>query len=177
MTKFSIAFSAVLLAFATGAVAEEPVQKADSDHQLTKATYLITGLHCPPCTRTVESSLGKVEGIKSIKVDWKTKNARIEFDEAILPAQRVAQLIAATPHMMGGNLHYDGWLALNVEELRDDATGKPIKETLGKIEGVKTVALYPKHHSVGVQFAAKGDVTDRQLIDALTQAGYHAKNL
>src|SRR4029434_2321271 len=105
--------------------------------------------------------------IRSIKVDWKTKNARIDFDPSVLTAQEISRLIAKTPHMMGGNLHYGAWLAIKVEELKDDSTGKPIKETLEKIDGVKSVALYPKQHSVGIQFTSKGDVTDRHIIDVL----------
>jgi len=120
--------------------------------------------------------LNGVRGIKSVSVDWKSKNAHIDYDESVIPAQKVARLIADTPHMMGGNLHYGGWLALKVEELKDDASGKPIKEALTQIEGVKAVALYPKQHTVGVQFAARGELTDRELLDALTRTGYHAEN-
>ena len=43
----------------------------------TQATFLITGLHCPPCTRTVEASLKRTKGIKSVRVDWRTHNAKI----------------------------------------------------------------------------------------------------
>src|SRR5450631_2341961 len=74
---------------------------ADKDADVVKATYVVTGLHCPPCTKTVESSLRKMKGIHSINVDWTSKNAQIEFDESVLPAQKVARLIADTPHMMG----------------------------------------------------------------------------
>ena len=38
-----------------------------------------------------------------------------------------------------------------------------LKDVLSKVEGVKSVALYPKQHMVGVEFAAKGQVTDQQL--------------
>ena len=176
MTKLSFIVGSVL-AFAAAAVAEESGQKTIAENETTNATYLITGLHCPPCTRTVESSLRNVEGIRTIKVDWKSKNARIEFDEEVLPAQKVAQLITATPHMMGGNMHYEGWLALKVPDLKDDATAKQVKDVLSKVEGVKQVATYPKQRSVGIAFAAKGDLTSDQLIEALNNAGIKAENL
>src|SRR4051794_10457540 len=63
---------------------------------LKKATFTITGLHCPPCTRTVQSSLAKVPGVKSATVDWKTKSAKVEFDESKTSAQKLAQLVAGT---------------------------------------------------------------------------------
>lgn len=177
MTRLLFLAGAFLVGVGTNTTVAVELQQSAEREETTKATFLITGLHCPPCTRTVESSLSKVKGIHSIKVDWKTKNARLEFDESVISAQHVAKSIAETPHMMGGNLKYGGWLALKVDELKDATAGKAVKETLAKVEGVKAVAVYPKQKAVGVQFAGKGNVTDRQLIDALTEAGYHAKNL
>ena len=172
-----ISLFAVLVFVSTiGVSAEEPVNTKDSP-QLVKATYLITGLHCPPCTKTVESSLQHIKGIRSVKVDWKTKNAQIQFDESILPAQKIARLIANTPHMMGGKLHYDGWLELKVSEIEGDDSAKSVTDALQKIEGVKQVTAYPKQHLVAVQFDSKGQVTDSELISSLTNAGFHAANL
>ena len=167
----------IVLALGVTVLADQPSRNAEADRNLTKATFLITGLHCPPCTRTIESSLQGVKGIRSVKVNWKTTSAQVEFDEAALPAQEVAELIAKTPHMMGAKMHYGGWLAIKVEEIKDDATAKPVREALGKIEGIKQTVAYPKQHAIGIQFAAKGRVSDRQLIDALAKAGYHGANL
>jgi copper chaperone CopZ len=147
---------------------------ATNEEETTKATFLITGLHCPPCTRTVESSLSKREGIHSIKVDWKTKNARVVFDESVIPAQTVSKLIADTRHMMGGNMRYGGWLVLKVPSIKDDESAKPAKEALSKIEGVRKVLAYPKQHSIGIQFSNKGEIASHDLIAALKQAGIEA---
>lgn len=137
----------------------------------TKATYSITGLHCPPCTRTVETSLKKVKGVKSAKVDWNTKTAKVEFDESVLPAAKLAQLIASTPHMMGGGMHYSGWLSLKVPDLKDEASAGKVKSAIESQTGVKRVVAYPVQHAVNVEFAADGKVTTQQLIDAVKEAG------
>jgi copper chaperone CopZ len=137
----------------------------------TKATYSITGLHCPPCTRTVESSLKRVKGVKTAKVDWNTKTAKVEFDESVLPAAQVAQWIATTPHMMGGNMHYTGWLSMKVPELKDEASAAKVKSALESQKGVKRVVVYPVQHAVNIEFAADGKVTTQQLIDAVKEAG------
>ena len=50
--------------FVAGIVASVTVATAQDKAQPTQATYSITGLHCPPCTRTVESSLKKVKGVQ-----------------------------------------------------------------------------------------------------------------
>ena len=149
--------------------AEEPAKP-------TKATYLITGLHCPPCTSTVENSLRRVKGVKAVSVDWRTHNAKVEFDEKVLPAQALAQSIAGTPHMMGRDMQYGGWLALKVPSITDDASGEEAKEALSKIEGVKSVAVYPKQHSAAVLFTGKGSLSSQQLIEALAKEGIEASN-
>jgi copper chaperone CopZ len=166
-----------LLSFAVAAFAAEPAQKADDRPKTVNAAFVISGLHCPPCTTTIEESLQKVKGIRSIKVDWKTKKARIEFDEAELPAQSVAQLVADTPHVMGGEMHYGAWLLLKVPDVKDDATAKHTKAVVSKVDGVQRVIAYPAEHSIGVLFPSKGKMTSRQLIDALGKAGIKAEIL
>jgi Cu+-exporting ATPase len=154
--------------------ADEPA-KPDAPKTIS-ATYMITGLHCPMCNQTVEKSLSKAPGVQSIKVDFNTKLAKINFDESKIPAEKVGQLIAATPHMMGPSMHYDGWLALKAPELKDDAAAKIAKDVLGKVAGVKTVNAIPAQHLVEIQFAPEGKATSAQLIDALGQAGIKAEN-
>lgn len=166
-----LSMSVLLAAIATTVRADEP--KPES----TQATFLITGLHCPPCTKTVEGSLKRVKGVQSVSVDWRTKNAKIAFDESKLSAQSLAQLIHATPHMMGGGLQYDGWLALKVDGLQDPKAADDAKTSLAKVPGVAKVVVYPAQGSVGVQFDAKAKTTSSELIEALKVAGIAASNL
>ena len=161
----------IVSTFATGSVwaAGESAQNATSE------TYMITGLHCPACTKTIEASLSKTTGIQSIKVDWKTKDAKIAFDESKVSAQQVAQLIAATPHMMGPSMHYDGWLVLKTPDMKDDASAAKAKDALQKVAGVKSVNPFSDKHLVEIQFTADGNTNSQQLIDALSAAGLKAE--
>lgn len=140
----------------------------------TKATFSITGLHCPPCTRTVESSLSRVPGVKSARVDWVTKSAKLTFDESKVTVQGITSTIATTPHMMGGGMSYGSFLALSVPELKDDASAAKAKEALAKLNGVTRVSAFPQQHTMSVQLAAGKDVTTKQLIDVLEAAGMKA---
>ncbi|MBS1984952.1 MAG: heavy-metal-associated domain-containing protein [Bdellovibrionales bacterium] len=145
--------------------------------QTVKATFLITGLHCPPCSKTVEQSLKSIKGVKSAKVDWATKNAKVEFDERQIGAQQIASRIGSTAHMMGGNMRYGGWLALKVPDVGGEGNADKAKAVLSKVKGVSTVAVYVPQKSVGVAFAAEGNVTSVQLVDALKVAGLDASVL
>lgn len=166
---------ALILTAACSLHADEPRERA-ADPRPTHATFLITGLHCPPCTKTLERSLKTQPGIRTAQVDWKTKNARIEFDEAVVPAQRVSQLIGSTPHMMGARMQYGGWLALKVPMVTDEASAAPVKAALQKVTGVKSVAAYPGQNAVGIQFAPDGKVGSEDLLKALHDAGIEATN-
>src|SRR5438552_3765775 len=116
LLAFALALGAPL-AFASDATSAEPTQE----------TFVIQGLHCPPCTSTVERSLVGIKGVQSAKVDWRTKNAWITLDESVISAQQVAQTIAATPHMMGRGMHYAASLALKVPALKDNAAAAKVK--------------------------------------------------
>ena len=172
---------AVSLSSTWSALADEPAKPEakvpEAKAPPTQATFLITGLHCPPCTRTVEASLKRTKGIKSVTVDWRTHNAKIEFDESLLPAQSLSQLIAGTPHMMGGDMQYGGWLALKTAGVKDEKTAETAKAALQKVPGVVKVVVYPAQESVGILFDAKGKATSAQLVAALDEAGIKASNL
>ena len=174
-SSFIVAGAMLIVAsMSAGFARADDAAKADAK-KTTSATYVMTGLHCPPCTQVVEKSLSAAPGVKSIKVDWNTKNAKVEFDESKVPAQKVSELIAATPHMMGASMHYGSWLALKAPDLKDDAAGKKAKEVLSKVAGVKTVEAFPAQHVVEVQFVSQGKTTTADLIDALAGAGIKAE--
>ena len=151
-------------------------ESKQSDDEVVKATYMIGGLHCPPCTKTVEASLKKSKGIQSVKVDWKSKSARVTFDENIVPAQKVAELIATTPHMMGADMQYTGSLALSVPSVKDEKQAQLAEQSLSKVPGVSKITTYPKQGVVAVAFSERGKVTSDELIAALEEAGLEAKN-
>lgn len=142
----------------------------------TKAKLLITGLHCPPCTKTVQHSLSKVPGVKSISVNWSTKNAVVEIDENVLPVQILSQRVAATPHMMGRGMQYSGWLALQVPSVKDETAGKKVKEALAGVKGIKQVAVYPSQKAIGILFSDDGKATTKEVIEHLAKAEIEASN-
>lgn len=164
-------FASVVAVSSLGATvvsADQPTTDSSVRH-----TFLIQGLHCPPCVRTVETSLGKTKGVHEIKVDWSSKNAKITFDERLISAQQVAQAIAHTPHMMGRNMRYEASLALKVSGLKEDQA-EQVKTVLGRVPGVVASYVYLQQQAVGVRFQNAGKLTSTELITALNTAGFTA---
>jgi copper chaperone CopZ len=153
------------MAFSVSAYAQE------TKKELTKSLYMVTGLHCPPCSTTVEGSLKKLKGVQSIRVSFKDKSANIDFDESAISAQEVAKALSATPHMMGPRMQYGGALVLGVEGVKDKATAAKATAALSKVEGVANVNVFPDQEAVGIEFNGKGKTTSKQLLDALEKAG------
>lgn len=162
----------------TGIQAQETTTTSESKpaekKALVKGTFLITGLHCPPCTRTVEASLRSIKGVRTVKVDWNTRNAKVEFDESILSAQQLADSIGRTPHMMGANLHYGAWLALKVDGVKGEEVAKKTQKALEGVSQVARVSIYPKQEAVGIAFKPQGKVTTDELVQVLKEAGVTA---
>ena len=158
--------------------AASPVLRADEKAPpAVKASFQIAGLHCAPCTATVERSLKSLKGVKNIKVDWATKIAKVEFDEHDVVAQKVASRIASTAHMMGGNMHYAGTLSIQVPKLATGETADKAKKVLSELKGVSKVVLDLNAKTVSVAFSTDGDVSTVQLLGALKDAGIEASLL
>lgn len=178
-TLIAIVVHAGLVLASSRIYADAPPPPKDGESRRptsTKATYLLTGLHCPPCTRTVEASLKSIKGVKSASVDWNTKNAKIEFDESTISAQQLSASIARTPHMMGGNMQYGGWLALKVQGVKSEDVAKKAQKAIEKLKQVARVSVYPKQDALGIAFKGDGRVTTQELVQILKDEGLTATN-
>lgn len=47
---------------------------------MTTVTYLVPAISCGHCTRTIETELGDLQGIQSVKADQSSKKVEITFD-------------------------------------------------------------------------------------------------
>lgn len=44
-------------------------------------TIKITGMDCPSCASLIEISLGEIDGVKKVKVDYPSAQANVFFDD------------------------------------------------------------------------------------------------
>lgn len=50
------------------------------DQSLKKEVYLVEGMTCAGCERTVQRVIGNLEGVKSSKADLKSSTVSVEYD-------------------------------------------------------------------------------------------------
>ncbi len=67
----------------------------DPNATYAKAEFTIDGMTCAVgCAKTIESKLGKMEGVKSAKVDFDKKLAMVEYNEAKVTPNSLIETVA-----------------------------------------------------------------------------------
>ena len=46
---------------------------------MTTVTYNVPAMHCDHCTHTIETEVGELQGVQSVKADLNTKKVEITF--------------------------------------------------------------------------------------------------
>ena len=47
---------------------------------MTTVTYTVPAISCGHCTHTIETEVGEIQGVQSVKADLNTKKVEITFD-------------------------------------------------------------------------------------------------
>jgi copper chaperone len=68
---------------------------------MTTVTYSIPAISCGHCTHTIETELGDLQGIQSVKADEATKKVEITFD-APADEQKIKALLAEINYPVEG---------------------------------------------------------------------------
>jgi copper chaperone CopZ len=68
---------------------------------MTIVTYSVPAISCGHCTHTIETELGDLQGIQSVKADEATKKVEITFD-APADEQKIKALLAEINYPVEG---------------------------------------------------------------------------
>ena len=64
-----------------------------------KASYLVDGMTCSGCKRTVSRVVGNLEGVKSSKADLAPSTVSVEFDPAKVTIDRIKSAVNAVGYI------------------------------------------------------------------------------
>jgi len=74
------------------AAVANPVETVDqANAQEQSATFVIENMTCATCPITVKKAIMRVEGVKSVEVDFDAKTATVLFDPAQATPSEIAQ--------------------------------------------------------------------------------------
>jgi len=62
----------------------------------TSLNLQVTGMHCTGCEHTIESAVGNLAGVESVKADHLTARVLIEFNSNIVTQQAIESVIRST---------------------------------------------------------------------------------
>lgn len=70
---------------------------------MTTVTYSVPAIHCAHCTHTIETEVGELQGIESVKADLESKKVEIAFD-APADEEKIKALLAEINYPASGLL-------------------------------------------------------------------------
>ena len=60
---------------------------------MKKAVFGLEPLSCPTCIKKIENTVGKMDGVKEVKVLFNSNKVRAQFDEDIVQAEQIHEVI------------------------------------------------------------------------------------
>ncbi|PKP68039.1 MAG: heavy metal transporter [Alphaproteobacteria bacterium HGW-Alphaproteobacteria-5] len=95
-TLMIIFFASMLSAAALGAatVAPSAIAHAADEAALRTQTFVVQKMTCAACPITVRTAMSRVEGVRSVEVDFNARTATVTFDPAITTTDEIARASA-----------------------------------------------------------------------------------
>lgn len=60
---------------------------------MKKVVFLMEPFSCPSCIKKIEGALSRAKGVQQVKVLFHSSKIRVEFDESIVEANELQQLV------------------------------------------------------------------------------------
>lgn len=60
---------------------------------MEKVTLQVEGMSCGHCVKAVEGSVGKLDGVSSVKVDLENKSVDVEFNADVVTLDSIKETI------------------------------------------------------------------------------------
>jgi copper chaperone CopZ len=88
----------------------------DLQHRLKKESYLVEGMSCSGCERSVQRVIGNLKGVSSAKADLSTATVSFEYDPSEVSLDVIKSAVNKIGYKIVGERAPDG-----KREGRDDA--------------------------------------------------------
>jgi len=114
---------------------DSTAQREILTENLQEASFIIEGMHCEyGCAKGIEKKLAKLDGIKSVEVNFDSKEAKIQYNATLQTPQVIAQTVESMS---------DSYKVSDIKSSSDQSflyldKGKPKKRENPKKEDTKT---------------------------------------
>jgi copper chaperone CopZ len=69
---------------------------------MEKQSYVVEGMTCSGCERTVSRVIGNIEGVRSSAADHKASRVTVEYDPAKVDAEKIKKAVNAVGYKFVG---------------------------------------------------------------------------
>jgi len=115
---------------------------------VTKRTLVkIGGMHCAGCVNSIQRRVSTIEGISKVEVNLANEKAVLEFDPSKVRMDAIERAIEE----IGYRVVYER-VNLGVEGITDLTDARRLEESLGQMEGVRSVAVNYASSQAGVEY-------------------------
>ncbi len=152
------------------------VEQAEKQYKDQKVITLdVTGMTCASCSARIEKGLSRTPGVKQATVNLATERATVAFDPSLLDVQNIIDTIddlgyGAKERREDGPRRVD----LAISGMTCASCSARVERALSKVPGVAKAGVNLATEKAWVELGSN-EVTVAQLIEAVDEAGYGAK--
>ena len=95
--KYLLILSTLIVFGLTSTISAQTETKSDETKVETK-TYSVEGMTCQGCVSSVESKLGKIDGVQEYEVDLEKGEAVVEFDPEKVKSEEIEKEFEGTSY-------------------------------------------------------------------------------
>jgi len=135
----------------------------------------VTGMTCASCSSRVERVVGKLAGVKSASVNLATEKLSLEYDEAVLSEEQVAQAVQKAGYGIAPKEEAKR-VTIPIEGMTCASCVARIEKVVGRLEGVRSVAVNLATERADVLYVPQS-VRLSAIKQAITGAGYTPREI
>lgn len=138
---------------------------------MSEKTYSVEGMTCASCAQTVEKVTSKLPGIKEASVNLATEKLSVSFDANQVTEEDIISAVDQAGYQVVTESHH---LQYDIEGMTCASCSQTIEKVVGKLNGVKTVAVNLATEKMTVDFDSTL-LSSQEIIKAVQNAGYEAR--
>ncbi|MBZ4646628.1 MAG: heavy metal translocating P-type ATPase [Clostridia bacterium] len=141
---------------------------------MQKQTLNITGMTCASCAKAIERSVGKIEGVRLVNVNFATEKLAVEFDESKASIEKIKEAVKKAGYSAQEEQNDTiREITIPISGMTCASCAKAIEKSIGKLPGISEVSVnFATEKAKVVYDSSKTRISE--IKDAVSKAGYKA---
>lgn len=136
--------------------------------------FEIMGMHCAGCAGNIENALGKLEGVKSARVNFALESVRVEYDERSLQEEALYKVVRGLGYDVkppdAGDVSTS--ISFGISGMHCAGCANNIEKALKKLEGIESAQVNFATETARVEYK---QIAVEEIYDTVRKLGYEVK--